>query len=44
MCPFTTCTHRWEIVTNDYDIKFGLYYKPVGQTEQLHPGEMEAKV
>ena len=35
---------RWEIVTKDYDIGFGLYYKPLGQTERLHAGEMEAKV
>ena len=39
------CNHfRWEIVTKGYDIGFGLYYKPLGQTEKLHAGEMEAKV
>ena len=37
-------SHRWEILTKDYDIGFGLYYKPAGQTERLHAGEMEAKV
>ena len=37
-------SHRWEIVTKDYDVGFGLYYKPMGQTERLHAGDMEAKV
>ncbi|XP_065891180.1 SEC14-like protein 2 [Dysidea avara] len=35
---------RWEIVTKGYDIGFGLFYKPLGQTEKLHAGEMEVKI
>ncbi|XP_065898687.1 SEC14-like protein 2 isoform X2 [Dysidea avara] len=35
---------RWEVVTKGYDIGFGLYHKPFGQTEKLHAGEMAAKI
>jgi len=35
---------RWEIVTKGYDIGFGLFYKPLGQTEKLHAGEMGVEV
>ena len=38
------CHFRWEVVTKGYDIGFGLYHKPFGQTEKLHAGEMAAKV
>ena len=35
---------RWEFVTKDHDIGFGVFSKPLDQDRKLHAGEMAVHV